>query len=63
MDVLYGGKHVCSKCWDQLSELKFSNDGNWAPGTIAEYMKDTPNPIAVLIAVGTLVVSIIALFR
>ena len=60
-NVLYGGKHVCSVCWESLRELGFSTDGNWAPGTIMEYLKTTPNFIAVLISVGALVVSVIAL--
>ena len=60
-NVLYGGKHVCSVCWESLRELGFSTDGNWAPGTIMEYLKTTPNFIAVLISLGALVVSVIAL--
>ena len=63
VDTLYGDKHVCSACWEELKQKGFSIDGNWAPGAITEYLKNTPNAIAILISVGALVVSIVALVR
>lgn len=60
---LYGGRRVCSGCWEALEDLGFRTTGNWAPGAIVEYLKTTPNFIAIFISVGALVVSIIALLR
>ena len=63
VDVLYGGRHVCSGCWEELKDKGFSTGGNWAPGSIVEYLKTTPNFLALFISVGALVVAIIALLK
>ena len=63
VDVLYAGRHVCSECWEELKDKGFSTGGTWAPGATVEYLKTTPNFIAIFISVGALVVSIIALLR
>ena len=62
-DRRYGGEHICSTCWGDLNKLGFFTTGNWAPGATIEYLKTTPNFIAVLISVGALVVSIVAILR
>ena len=62
-DREYGGGHVCSECWPDLKGHGFWTMGNWAPGAIVEYLKDTPNFIAIFISVGALVVSVVALLR
>ena len=62
-DRVYVGKHVCSVCWGALEELGFNNSGNWAPGAVVEYLKTTPNFIALFISVAALVLSTVALLR
>ncbi len=61
VDVLYGGGHVCSVCWQELKDKGFPTGGNWAPGAIVEYLKNTPNFMALFISGGALAVAIIAL--
>ena len=60
-DMRYRGDKVCSSCWEELEQAGFVANGNWALGAIVEYLKDNPNWIGILIAVGALVVSIMAL--
>ena len=55
------GRRVCSTCWNKLAELGFDTDGNWPPGVITEYLKNTPNFVTVFISIGALIVSIFAL--
>ena len=60
-DMRCGVGIVCSACWEELKHWGFSASGNWAPGAIAEYLKNNPSSIGVFIALGALVVSIMVL--
>ena len=50
-------------CWGALVEFGLYNRGNWAPGAVVEYLKTTPNFIALFISVAALVLSTVALLR
>ncbi len=63
VDRDYKGKHVCSDCWGELRTLGYHTTGNWGLGATAEYLKNVPNFLAMLISVGALVVSVVALLR
>ena len=56
--------HVCSKCWKELNDItmvSFEIKGNWIPGAVVEYLKDTPSFLSFVISVAAIVVSITAI--
>ena len=60
-DTIYSRKKICSHCWEQLEDKGFPSSETWGPGATAEYLKSTPNFLALFISIGALIVSIIAL--
>lgn len=60
-DTLYSERPVCSVCWQELAVKGFPRGETWWTGATVEYLKNTPNSVAVLISVGSLIVAIIAL--
>ena len=59
----YLGRYICGECWADLKEVGLDTDGNWMPGTVVKYVKDTPGSLAVFISLGALIVSVFALLR
>ena len=53
------GRKICSNCRGQLDDIPVS--GLWLIGAATEYIKNTPALFAALVAIASLVVSIIAL--
>ena len=58
---LYVGKYICSVCWEVLKETGLNVEGTWLFGATVEYLKNTPNSLAVLISIGAFIVAIVSL--
>ena len=63
IDKIYSKRPVCSTCWQDLAAKEFPTGETWWTGATVEYLKNTPNSVAVLISVGSLIVAIIALLK
>ncbi len=59
----YVGQKLCSDCWKELDTDDFPTGQTWLLGATIEYLKSTPNFIALFISIGALAVAIIALLR
>ena len=59
----YASKAVCSSCVREIQneETGLTVQGTWWIGASVEYLKNTPNFIAIWIAIGALVVSIVGI--